>query len=205
MAWDSIKEDAVDPNNPSAVEKIPASEWNAMVTYIKTLFRTVAGTINALTTKGTPVADDVILIEDSADGYAQKKVLLTDLLAGGGAYTGEHHMSGQLYTTIIKIGVIPEDSEISEGRAIIMGSLPEGQSVKVDIRKNGTLSTDSIFTSDVPIEITTSHTPTNDVYIGTGTLDSGQTSCSKNDVFYAAVTQVGSTYAGSDLFVQLVF
>lgn len=37
------------------------------------------GTINALTSKTTPVNADVILIEDSADGYKQKKALLSAL------------------------------------------------------------------------------------------------------------------------------
>jgi len=39
-----------------------------------------AGEINAVTLKGTPVAADVILIEDSAAGFAKKRTTLTDLL-----------------------------------------------------------------------------------------------------------------------------
>jgi len=44
----------------------------------------VAGEINAVTLKDTPVADDVLLIEDSADTFNKKKITLTDLLGGGG-------------------------------------------------------------------------------------------------------------------------
>lgn len=124
---------------------------------------------------------------------------------GGDPPRMERKVEGQLITTVLKLGVLHQADTITAARAIVLDSLPVGQSVKVDIRKNGTDVTDSIFTSDVPIEILTNHTATNDVYIGTGTLDSGRTSCSQNDVFYVVVTQVGSTYAGSGLLVQLIF
>jgi len=113
-------------------------------------------------------------------------------------------MDGELYTTVRTLDVAPSAGTITLARAIITGSLPQGQSVKVDIRKNGTATTDSIFTSDTPMELTVSHTLTNNVYIATGTLDSAQISISQNDVLYAVVTQVGSTYAGSDLIVQVL-
>jgi hypothetical protein len=44
----------------------------------------VANEINAVTAKATPVAADVVLIEDSADSWNKKKIALTDLLGGGG-------------------------------------------------------------------------------------------------------------------------
>lgn len=47
----------------------------------------VAGEINAVTEKATPVAADVILIEDSADGFTKKRISLTNLLGGGSAPT----------------------------------------------------------------------------------------------------------------------
>jgi len=43
----------------------------------------VAGEINAVALKATPIAADVILIEDSADSFNKKKATLTDLLGGG--------------------------------------------------------------------------------------------------------------------------
>jgi len=43
----------------------------------------VAGEINALTAKATPVAADVIVIEDSQNFFTKKKATLTDLLGGG--------------------------------------------------------------------------------------------------------------------------
>jgi hypothetical protein len=35
MAWDSTKSTAADPDNPTADEQNPASEWNEMITYLK--------------------------------------------------------------------------------------------------------------------------------------------------------------------------
>jgi hypothetical protein len=126
-----------------------------------------------------------------------------DANSGGATYFSDS-MDGELYTTVRTLDVAPSAGTITLARAIITGSLPQGQSVKVDIRKNGTATTDSIFTSDTPMELTVSHTLTNNVYIATGTLDSAQISISQNDVLYAVVTQVGSTYAGSDLIVQVL-
>jgi len=45
----------------------------------------VAGEINAITSKGTPIAADKLIIEDSAASWAKKSILLTDLLASGDA------------------------------------------------------------------------------------------------------------------------
>ena len=42
-----------------------------------------AGDINTFTEKVTPVANDILLMEDSADSFNKKKVKLTDLLGGG--------------------------------------------------------------------------------------------------------------------------
>lgn len=44
----------------------------------------VAGEINAISEKVSPVGADVILIEDSADSYSKKKVQITNLPGGGG-------------------------------------------------------------------------------------------------------------------------
>ena len=49
-----------------------------------TYLKTAAGTINALTAKTTPVGNDILLIEDSADSYNQKKILISDLPIGTG-------------------------------------------------------------------------------------------------------------------------
>ena len=43
----------------------------------------VDGEIHVISPKGTPVSADEIIIEDSADSWAKKRVALTDLLGGG--------------------------------------------------------------------------------------------------------------------------
>lgn len=93
---------------------------------------------------------------------------------------------------------------------ISVSSLPTGASLKVDVRKNGTAVTDSIFTSDTPIEIGTGQTATNGLYqvacdtsgarVGTPntTIDSARDDLASDDVLWIVVTQVGSTLAGTD-------
>jgi hypothetical protein len=44
----------------------------------------VAGEINAIAAKGAPTGTDVLLIEDAADSFNKKKVLITNLPGGGG-------------------------------------------------------------------------------------------------------------------------
>ena len=41
-----------------------------------------AGDINTFSTKGAPVGDDILLIEDNADSYAKKKILMSTLPGG---------------------------------------------------------------------------------------------------------------------------
>jgi len=53
-----------------------------------TLHTDVAGEIAGVAAKGSPVDDDLLLIEDSEDGNAKKRVLLSDLPGGGGDVTG---------------------------------------------------------------------------------------------------------------------
>lgn len=49
-----------------------------------TVHTNVAGEIAGVAAKGTPVDDDLLLIEDSEAGNAKKRVLLSDLPGGGG-------------------------------------------------------------------------------------------------------------------------
>lgn len=44
----------------------------------------VAGDLNSFSTKATPVNADVLILEDSADSYVKKKILWSQLPAGGG-------------------------------------------------------------------------------------------------------------------------
>jgi hypothetical protein len=69
--------DATGVNAPTFTNEVPFnSDANAIHT-------NVAGEIDALILKATPVAADLLAIEDSAASFAKKKITLTDLLVGG--------------------------------------------------------------------------------------------------------------------------
>jgi hypothetical protein len=133
---------------------------------------------------------------------------------GGASMVFERHIEGDLYTTTLMPIVISGELnglDIKEVR-LALGALPTGADVNVDVRKNGTASTNSIFTSDVPIKVGTGQTATNGLYqtacddrlliprVGTpGTsIDSTQATVAMNDVLWIVITQVGSTLAGTD-------
>jgi hypothetical protein len=81
-----------------------------------------------------------------------------------------------------------------------VGTAPTGSAMIIDVRKNGTISANSIFTASgisIPISNTTS-----------GLISSGfnsGSSVASGDYLTVAVTQVGSTIAGSDLVVQVMW
>jgi hypothetical protein len=63
-----------------------------------------AGDYNSFTLKATPVAADVVLIEDSADSFNKKKITLTDLIGGGGGATTA---LDNLASTAVNADIIP--------------------------------------------------------------------------------------------------
>ena len=75
---------------------------------------------------------------------------------------------------------------------ISLATLPTWADFKVDVRRNWTATTNSIFTSDTPISITTWQSATNWIYTSTSTsIDNG--TCAENDILYFYVVQVWST------------
>ena len=73
------------------------------------------------------------------------------------------------------------------------GVASAGASIKIDVRKNTNVSTSSIFTSDLPLEIASGSTAlVTDTAIDNGTWADG-------DVMLVVVTQVGSTVSGADV------
>lgn len=76
---------------------------------------------------------------------------------------------------------------------VISSTKPSGESLMVDIRKNGTATTNSIFTADTPMILGTSPSLTNGVYVTNGILDAAQVSLAPGDVLRAYVTQTGNT------------
>jgi len=143
---------------------------------------------------------------------------LTGISASGASFTYKEKINGEIYTGNLGYFVIPDEldgKEIKEVRIALLG-LNSGYDVQVDVRKNGTTTTESIFTSDVPISIADTAVATNGVYqsgcdtvgstVGTAgtTLDSLTTTIAADDVLYIYVTQVGSTSAGTDLIVEVI-
>lgn len=72
----------------------------------------VAGEINAVADKATPDDADVILIEDSTDTWAKKKITVSDLTGGGGADEDAIHdnVAGEINAVADKEA--PEDSDV---------------------------------------------------------------------------------------------
>jgi len=75
---------------------------------------------------------------------------------------------------------------------LISETKPISESLIVDIRKNGSASTNSIFSNDTPMILTTSATATNGVYTTNGIIDDAQKELAVGDVLRAYVTQAGS-------------
>lgn len=79
--------------------------------------------------------------------------------------------------------------------------LPVGSARTLDIRKNGTASTDSIFTSDTPISKAVDESATNGKYTTEGAvIDNG--TLAENDVLYFVLAG-GSTSGTADDFISI--
>jgi len=113
-------------------------------------------------------------------------------------------LEGIVYETMLTRYIVPADS-IIDLVTISLDGLPGGQNFLVDVRKNGILPTDSIFVNDTPMAITPTQTAVNDTYVTVSStnLDTSRTSLVANDVLYMIITQVGSTYQGSDFIGQI--
>lgn len=85
---------------------------------------------------------------------------------------------------------------------ISLWTLPTWADFKVDVRRNWTATTNSIFTSDATIDITTWQSATNWVYTTTKTTIDNWT-CAENDILYVYITQIGSTLSWTDLDVVI--
>lgn len=121
---------------------------------------------------------------------------ITIAAASGGIPPMRRYLEGELFQTVLMFYRVQATSTISEARMTIgtrcVVSTGTGY-VKVDVRKNGLASTNSIFSSDTPMQVASDATASNGVYTATGTLDSGQTSLSAGDVLYVVITEVGGT------------
>ncbi len=74
----------IDKTGQSEAYRIIGSELAILTGAANTIHDNVAGEINAITVKGTPVSADKIIIEDSAASWAKKGITIGSLPGGGG-------------------------------------------------------------------------------------------------------------------------
>jgi hypothetical protein len=91
----------------------------------------VAGEINAVTTKGTPVSGDLLLIEDSADSNNKKKITIGTLPTGSDADAIHDNVAGEISAIAAKATpttsdyLIIEDAADSDNKkSITIGDIP---------------------------------------------------------------------------------
>ncbi len=138
----------------------------------------VAGEINAITEKATPVSADLILIEDSADSNNKKKVQIGNLPGGGGGGTDadaiHDNVAGEISAITEKttpvsadLLIIEDSADSNNKKKVQVGNLPGGGSDPSSWmdRAAWTDNTEYVNTTDdftteasaVPIDVT--HTP----------------------------------------------
>jgi hypothetical protein len=114
----------------------------------------------------------------------------------------QRSLEGVVYETSLMYWVAPATCVISTA-IMALSSNPSASSTycKVQVMKNGILETNSIFTSDTPMQITEVTSATNGIYQASGTLDSGQTSLAAGDILHFRVNQADTGCA--DLLIQV--
>lgn len=118
------------------------------------------------------------------------------------SYVISRSIEGVVYETSLMYWVAPATCTISTAiMAVSSNPSATGTYCKVQVMKNGILETNSIFTSDTPMQITEVTSATNGIYQAAGTLDSGQISLAAGDVLHFRVNQ--SDTGCADLLVQV--
>lgn len=120
---------------------------------------------------------------------------------GGGGVTGNQVASMILSGPLSTIGAVPfrfynvTGATLTVGKVFLcVGTAPTGQSIKVDIHKNGTtIFTNQVNRPEIAVSTTTGFTTTIDI-----------PSFNDGDYFEVIVDQFGSVVSGSDLIVQIV-
>ena len=115
----------------------------------------------------------------------------------------QRSLEGVVYETTLMYWRAPAACTI-DSISMILSSNPSdtGSYCKVQVMKNGTLETDSIFSADAPMQVTETTTAVNGLYTGDGTLDSGQTTLATGDVIQFRVNQADT--GSADLLVQMM-
>lgn len=107
----------------------------------------------------------------------------------------------QLTTWMVARYVVSDAWTISKVKASVL-TRPSTDHLKIDVRLNWTATTDSIFTSDTPLEIADDTTATNWVYtVNKTTIDNWTVVA--NDVIYVYITQIWDDISASDLTINI--
>lgn len=158
-----------------------------------------AGKVWTKTVDEASIGDDKILVYKTASGKLEYEAKPTG--GSGEPPKVSANIAGTLVTWLIKKVRVENWFTIANVTATV-GVLCTGSSIKIDVRRNGTATTNSIFTSDTPLEILTSTTATNwEFTVEDAVIDNWV--CATGDILYIYVTQIGSTVAGADLFVGI--
>ncbi len=149
----------------------------------------------------TGKAGNFVVINATGDGY--------DTLSLPGGVTSssitlvQRSLEGVVYeTTLMYWRALAACTIQSVSMSLSSNPSATGSYCKVQVMKNGLLETDSIFTSDTPMQITETTTAVNGVYTGDGTLDENQTSLAAGDVIHFRVNQADT--GSADLLIQMV-
>lgn len=136
------------------------SFYGGNATDVDAIHDNIAGEINAITAKATPVAADIIIIEDSEDSFNKKKADLSTLLGGGSSFTLANGQGTTANGSAVDLG----GTVNSEVNINIVGTGLESESVTI----GGTDSTGNIISS-LFIDPTNISTLVEDSSAGSGT------------------------------------
>jgi hypothetical protein len=157
-----------------------------------------AGYLNGKLVAGTGVT----LTEGTDGGNETLTIAVSSSATNTSTYNVQRTIEGVVYETTLLYWVAPAACSILSV-SMNLGTNPTntGSYCKVQVMKNGLLETNSIFNSDVPMQITEATSATNGIYQASGTLDSGQTTLATGDVIQFRVNQ--ADLGSSDLIISL--
>ena len=124
--------------------------------------------------------------------------------SGGSSTLVQRSLEGDVYETTLMYWRAPAACTI-QSVSMSLSSNPSatGSYCKVQVMKNGLLETNSIFSSDTPMQVTELTSATNGLYSCSGTLDTGNNmdDLAEGDVVYFRVNQADT--GSADLLVQM--
>ena len=165
---------------------------------------TTAGYLN-----GKLVAGTNITLTEGSDGENETLTIASTgsstIVSGGSATLVQRSLEGVVYETTLMYWRAPAACTInSVSMSLSSNPSATGSYCKVQVMKNGLQETDSIFSSDTPMQVTESTTASNGIYTASGTLDTGNDmdDLAEGDVVHFRVNQADT--GSADLLVQMV-